>query len=61
MSVGVWNRPEVKAFMDDPQLRVTMGQNGHEFVKQFEPKKIWDQWENLIIETVQQFQQRKSA
>ena len=50
-----------KQLMDDSQLRATMGRNGHEFVKQFEPKKIWDQWENLIIETVQQFHQRKAT
>ena len=47
-----------KRLMDDPQLRVTLGRNGHEFVKQFEPKKIWDQWENLITETVKQFSQK---
>jgi len=32
-----------------------MGQNGREFVKQFEPKKIWDQWEDWITETVQEY------
>ena len=47
---------KMKRLMDNPQLRTTMGRNGHEFVKQFEPKKIWDQWENLIIETFQQYQ-----
>ena len=52
---------KLKQLMDNPQLRATMGRNGHEFVKQFEPKKIWDQWENLIIETVQQFRQHKAA
>ncbi|MDR1958486.1 MAG: hypothetical protein LBQ54_05530, partial [Planctomycetaceae bacterium] len=46
--------------MDNPQLRVTMGKNGHEFVKQFEPRKIWDQWENLIRETVEQHRKKPS-
>ncbi|MDR1493197.1 MAG: glycosyltransferase [Planctomycetaceae bacterium] len=45
---------KLKILMDNPQLRAAMGKNGHEFVKQFEPKKIWDQWENLIDETVEQ-------
>jgi len=52
---------KLKRLMDDPQLRVTLGQNGREFVKQFEPKKIWDQWENLIVEVVQQYGQRKAS
>jgi glycosyltransferase involved in cell wall biosynthesis len=52
---------KLKRLMDDPQLRATLGRNGHEFVKQFEPKKIWDQWENLIVETVEQYRQRKAA
>jgi glycosyltransferase involved in cell wall biosynthesis len=49
---------KLKILMDNQQLRVTMGKNGHEFVKQFEPKKIWDQWENLIFETVEQHRRK---
>jgi glycosyltransferase involved in cell wall biosynthesis len=51
---------KLKRLMDDPALRATQGQNGREFVKQFEPKKIWDQWENLIVETVQKFRHDRS-
>ncbi|MDR1383258.1 MAG: glycosyltransferase [Planctomycetaceae bacterium] len=50
---------KLKILMDNSQLRVTMGKNGHEFVKQFEPKKIWDQWENLFIETKQKHSTQK--
>jgi glycosyltransferase involved in cell wall biosynthesis len=52
---------KLKRLMDEPQLRVTLGRNGHESVKQYEPTKIWDQWENLIEETVQRFRQREAA
>jgi len=52
---------KLKCLMDDRQLRATLGQNGHEFVKQFEPNKIWDQWEALIVDTVQQHRQRKAV
>jgi len=60
------NSPEdfaakLKILMDDPNLRVNMGRAGHEMMKQYAPEKIWDQWENLITEVVQQYRQRKAA
>ena len=51
---------KLRCLMDDPHLRITLGRNGREFVKQFEPKKIWDQWENLIIDTIQQYPQHRT-
>jgi glycosyltransferase involved in cell wall biosynthesis len=41
---------ELIELMDDPQRRAAMGKYGHEFVKQFAPKKIWDKWENLLLD-----------
>jgi glycosyltransferase involved in cell wall biosynthesis len=52
---------KLKLLMDNPSLRATLGQNGRTFVKQFEPQKIWDQWENLITETVGQYKKRNAA
>ena len=46
---------KLKRLMDDPQLRVTLGQNGREFVKQFAPKPIWDRWEELITTVIRQY------
>ena len=45
---------KLKLLMDDPSLRFQMGRVGRESVKQFEPDKIWDQWENLLAETIQE-------
>ena len=52
------NTPEdfaakLKILMDDQDLRVQMGRAGHEMMKHYAPEKIWDQWENLIVQVVQ--------
>lgn len=36
--------------MEDRERRIRMGEEGVEFVKQYAPEKIWDQWEELINE-----------
>lgn len=38
--------------MEDQDLRVRMGKEGAEFVKQYAPEKIWDQWEELTHEVL---------
>ena len=43
---------KLKILMDNQELRVKMGKVGHEMVKQFAPKTIWDTWENLLLETI---------
>ena len=42
---------KLKLLMDDRELRIRLGANGREFVKQFAPQPIWDQWEKLLYET----------
>ncbi len=38
--------------MDNPQLRETMGQCGKHYIeKEYNPDKIWNQWEKLIKDT----------
>ena len=39
--------------MHDDKLREQLGRNAHESMKAFSPEKIWDTWEKLIIETVE--------
>lgn len=36
--------------MEDQKLRVQMGQEGAEFVKQYAPETIWNQWEELLYQ-----------
>ena len=52
---------KLKILMDDQNLRVKMGKAGHEMIKQHAPEKIWDQWENLISEVVQQHRQHRAV
>ena len=43
----------LKKLMDDPQLRQAMGRNGKRYIeKEYNPDKIWNQWEKLITDTV---------
>ena len=58
------NTPEdfaakLKILMDDQNLRVKMGRAGHEMMKQYAPEKVWDQWDNLMTEVVQQHRRHK--
>ncbi|MCL2305495.1 MAG: glycosyltransferase [Planctomycetaceae bacterium] len=43
---------KLQTLMRDHQLRQTMGQAGRESVKKYAPEIIWDKWEKLIIDTV---------
>lgn len=43
---------KMKILMQNKELRKQMGQNAKESMKQFAPKKIWNQWEDLIKEVV---------
>lgn len=38
--------------MEDKDLRVRMGQEGAESIQRFAPKKVYDQWEELINEVM---------
>lgn len=43
----------LKRLMDNPQLREAMGQSGKRYIeKEYNPDKIWNQWEILITDTV---------
>ena len=52
---------KLKILMDDQNLRAKMGKAGHEMMKQYAPEKVWDQWENLITEVVQQHRQHRAV
>jgi len=52
---------KLKLLMDNQNLRVRMGKAGHEMMKQYAPEKVWDQWDNLIAEVVQQHQKRSAT
>lgn len=45
---------KLKILMKDAELRKKMGQNARESMKQFAPKKIWDEWEDLINKVVEE-------
>ena len=40
--------------------RYEMGKQGMWHVGQFAPERIWNQWENLLLETVEQYRHRYS-
>ena len=51
------NTPEdfaekLKILMDNRDLCIKMGKNGHEMMKEYAPEKIWDQWENLLFRLI---------
>jgi len=52
---------KLKLLMDNQNLRVKMGRLGHEMMKQYAPEKVWNQWDNLITEVVQQHRQRRAT
>jgi glycosyltransferase involved in cell wall biosynthesis len=52
---------KLKILMDDQNLRVKMGRAGYAMMKPYAPEKVWDQWETLIENVVQQHQHRKAA
>ena len=45
----------LKHLMDNPEERNRMGSNGRAFVEQFSPQIVWDKWEDLIRETIQEY------
>ena len=60
------NTPEdfaakLKLLMDNQDMRVKMGKAAHEMMKSYAPDKVYDQWENLIVQVVQQHQQRQAT
>lgn len=42
----------LKKLMDNRDLRQRMGNAGIESMKQYDPQKIWDQWERLLQRTI---------
>lgn len=44
---------KLKQLMSDKALRVRMGKQAHESVKQYAPAKIWDKWEQLMQDVVE--------
>lgn len=51
---------KLKILMEDAELRKKIGQNARESMKQFEPEKIWDKWEELINEVVSDFKKEQN-
>ena len=43
---------KMKILMQNKELRKQMGQNAKESIKQFEPEKIWNQWEDLMKKVI---------
>ena len=59
------NRIESMAYylsilMDDPDLRLSMGRAGTEFVKAFAPQTVYDMWEDALKESANRFQQKRN-
>jgi len=55
------NTPEdfaqkLNILMDDQNLRVKMGNAGHEMMKVYAPEQIYDQWEKLLFDLTQSSQ-----
>lgn len=48
----------LKNLMGNQELRERMGRAAHEAMKQFAPEKVWDQWENLLEEVVENHKNR---
>lgn len=44
----------LKKLMDNRNLRIAMGNNARNAMKQFAPQVIWDTWENLLNQIVKQ-------
>ena len=42
----------LRRLMSDAPLRRRLGENARRFASQFEPEKVWDQWENLLKEVI---------
>ena len=42
---------KLKSLMDDPALRMKMGNAGLETMKKYTPGKIWGQWEKFLMDT----------
>ena len=42
----------LRTLMSDATLRKRLGENARRFASQFEPEKVWDQWENLLKEVI---------
>lgn len=42
----------LRRLMEDRGLRIQMGQEGAEFVKQYSPEIIWNEWEALLYQIV---------
>lgn len=45
-------REKLVKLMDDARLRKDMGEKGLEETKKYMPEKIWNQWEELLLQTV---------
>ena len=50
----------LERLMSNASLRIAMGAAAHEAAKEFAPEKIWDAWEAVILEVLQE-QQKKIA
>lgn len=46
---------KIKRLMDSPTLRTDMGDAGLRSLRRFTPKEIFDQWENLLKKTVENY------
>lgn len=42
----------LKELMGHPAMRQNMGEEGRQFMKQFAPERIWNQWERILKDTV---------
>lgn len=50
---------KLEMLMDDPNLRKRLGTVAKQQLERFAPQKIWQQWEDVIVETVKDFAQQK--
>lgn len=44
----------LEQLMSDSVLRVRIGRAAHEAVKVYQPEKVWDMWENVILEVLRE-------
>lgn len=46
---------KLKRLMDSPELRARMGEAGLASMERYSPNDIWDQWENLLQKTIDNY------
>ena len=44
----------LERLMLDQPLRISMGRAAHEAAKAYQPEKVWDMWENVILDVIRE-------